>query len=160
MTISIFSVITFSFAGYPSVCRCTKFSDISFHRFSGIKNKYPRTSCDFNAESATANADAACTYMHLRLSTDACDDFCSTRFKIKRSTSYGNIFMRFQRGIDYRDTVKIECTPDYGSFPAVYFFLFVCHFRVTPALLSFLRTFLKRCVDVRKKKITLPQYTM
>lgn len=125
--------------------RRTKFNDVQFHYFFGIKNKYIHGSYNFNAERARRlHGKCKCgmhvTYMHLRFPTDACDDFCFIRFKIKRPTSYGNIFMQFQHSVSTidKDIMKIEYTLDYKISLTVLFY----HFCVTPILISFLRTFL------------------
>lgn len=119
----------------------TKFNNVSFHRFFGIKNKYPCRSCNFIAETARhlhGKRRCCMLVMHTRFSIGASDDFCFIRFKIKRPTSYGNIFMQFQRSRYrlYSQRIKIHVKIEYYGLLGLFSLIFR-HLRVTSALLSF-----------------------
>lgn len=107
-------------------------------------------SCNFNAERARRlRGKRRCSMyvIYMRFSTDACDDFYFIRLKIKRPTSYGNIFMQFQRSIDYRRRYIVKNRILWIIRTILMFlFSFLCHVCST---IFFLRTFLK-CIDVWK----------
>lgn len=157
MTISIFSIITFSFIG-----QCTQNS--MTYRFIVSSELKINIHADRvililieKARHLHGKRRCCMPVMYMRFSTDACDDFCFIRFKINCDRRHTEIFSCnfIVVDIDYihEDIMKIEYSGLLGPFSLIF-----CHFRVTPALLSFLRTFLKRVSMF--EKLLLPQYTM